>query len=93
MLNIDGQMTTIQRDIATRHTQSRSPRITRHDPAPRDTVQLSGAAEAAAADEVRLRTGLIDRIRREIESGTYITTEKLDIAAEQLHRYLRTARD
>ena len=93
MLNIDSQLTTIHRDTATRHTQSRSPRITRHDPAPRDTVQLSSAAEAASADEARLRAALIDRIRGEIESGSYITAEKLDIAAEQLHRYLRTARD
>lgn len=95
MLKIDTQTPPkIHHDSPSRHAPAaaRAPRLLRHDPGPGDTLDLSAAAAAAAADESRLRAGLIERIRGEIEAGRYLTDAKLDIAAERLHCELRGAR-
>ena len=56
-----------------------------------DTVELSDRARELARPpqaNVNFRTDLVQRIRTEIESGTYETQDKLDIAADRLTRDL-----
>lgn len=56
-----------------------------------DTVELSDRARELARPpqaDPGFRADLVQRIRTEIENGTYETPEKLDIAAERLARDL-----
>ncbi len=54
--------------------------------APADTVEISPAARYASrlAEVPAVRTELIQRIRSEIQAGTYETGEKLDVALGKL---------
>lgn len=55
-----------------------------------DSVELSDAArQAASSDEVR--HDLVNRVRAELEAGTYETEGKLDTAIEGLKEDLRKA--
>jgi anti-sigma28 factor (negative regulator of flagellin synthesis) len=65
------------------------------DPAPSqhgrgvDRVELSETAKrVGGVGDTGLRTDLIERIRREIEAGTYETPERLEITAERIARVL-----
>lgn len=51
-----------------------------------DRVELSRAAKylSQLRAEPEQRTDLINRVRAEIESGTYLSDDKLDQAADQL---------
>lgn len=55
-----------------------------------DSVELSSAArtEVASADDA-VREDLVQRVRAEIEAGTYLTDDKLDVVVDRLHRELR----
>jgi hypothetical protein len=86
---------TLQRDAYVHRTaEGREPRLVSddiRDSAAGDTLHLSEAAEQAAEEQGGLRGELIQRIRAEIEAGQYLTPEKIDIAAEELRRKLRSA--
>lgn len=58
-----------------------------------DAVELSPAArEQLARDEsTSIRAGLVERVRAEIAAGTYLTDEKLEAAANQMHAEMFTA--
>lgn len=51
-----------------------------------DQLEISPAAEAAinAADKGGFRADLVERVRNEIESGTYESPDKLDAALDRL---------
>ena len=51
-----------------------------------DRVDISPAAEAAvrAAESGEIRHELVNQIRDQIESGTYETPDKLDVALDRL---------
>lgn len=51
-----------------------------------DQVEVSGMARLLAKlrELPEVRQGLVDRVRREIESGVYDTPEKLDAALDRL---------
>ncbi len=57
-----------------------------------DTLEVSSMASllsksSEGGDRISsppVRTGLVDRVRREIASGTYDTPEKLDIALDRM---------
>lgn len=56
-----------------------------HDPgiARGDAVELSDAARDHA-ESTPIRQERVDQVRAEIRSGTYLTDEKMEIAAERL---------
>jgi anti-sigma28 factor (negative regulator of flagellin synthesis) len=62
----------------------------RHAPADRaDSVELSEAArDFDDLKSGRIREALVQRIRAEIAEGTYLTTEKIDVAVDRLHAEL-----
>lgn len=71
----------------TARTQDRRPPVEVHiHSEPVDTVDLS--EQARLLDSLRARTesspGQVERIRAEIERGTYLTDEKLDRALDAL---------
>ena len=53
---------------------------------PVDQVQISLEAKLKSllSQVPEVRENLIERVRREIDAGTYLTEEKLDIAIERL---------
>lgn len=52
-----------------------------------DVVELSGKATAPLA-EPRVREALVDDVRRRIAEGSYLTADKLTVAAERLLKEL-----
>ncbi|MEO1130110.1 MAG: flagellar biosynthesis anti-sigma factor FlgM [Planctomycetota bacterium] len=69
--------------------QQRSAAPAQNDPAARnversDQVELSSIARSL--QDPQIRTDLVQRIRAEIESGSYETPQRLDQAAEALAR-------
>ena len=64
------------------HLPSRLLRSSR-PPVSRKGLCLSGVMEAPAANPA-IRYDLVARVRREIEAGTYETTEKLEAALSRL---------
>lgn len=52
----------------------------------RDTVELSAAAKMAAKiqDGSVVRTDLVERVRNEIDAGTYETPERIDATVDRL---------
>ncbi|MBX3402732.1 MAG: flagellar biosynthesis anti-sigma factor FlgM [Phycisphaeraceae bacterium] len=50
-----------------------------------DSAEFSSRARLAAGP---VRQDLVEQVRRQIETGRYATTEKLDVAAERLARDL-----
>ena len=53
---------------------------------PADQVEISAAADAAAAasEKGEIRPDLVARVRSEIAAGTYESPDKLDLALEKL---------
>jgi len=49
-----------------------------------DRVEVSREAREAGPRTEGVRRDLVDRVRREIESGTYETDEKLNLAADKV---------
>ncbi len=50
-----------------------------------DVAEISqGAREAARADATPIRSELVQRIREEIQAGTYLTDDKLDAVADRI---------
>jgi hypothetical protein len=56
----------------------------------RDAVELSdrARAKATAGESATMRVDLVQRVRSEIEAGTYLTEQKLDAVVNRLHREL-----
>ncbi|MEO1237219.1 MAG: flagellar biosynthesis anti-sigma factor FlgM [Planctomycetota bacterium] len=55
-----------------------------------DQLELSDAARVLArlADRPEVREDLVNRVRAQIEAGTYVTPEKIDAAVEGLDQDL-----
>jgi len=53
---------------------------------PRDVIEISVAAKLAATlrELPEVRKDLVARVRAEIQNGTYVTEEKLEIALDKL---------
>lgn len=50
-----------------------------------DVAEISTLArEAARVDSRPIRAELVQEVRRQIEAGTYLTTDKLDAAADRM---------
>ena len=66
--------------------QSGSPQSGKAAAGPADQLDISPAAEAAiqAAEGGEIRSELVARVRGEIASGTYETSEKLDATLDRL---------
>ena len=66
-----------------------SPRPTHSTHRGEDTAEISaGAREAARAESIPFRSELVRQVRQQIEAGTYLTTEKLEAAADRVSRDL-----
>ena len=65
--------------VATNNTKVEPPGIS-------DTVEISDVAKLAAkiSEIPEVRTQLIERVKTELATGTYETSEKLEIAVERL---------
>jgi anti-sigma28 factor (negative regulator of flagellin synthesis) len=56
---------------------------------PQDRVELSAASERASESSVSSATDQrIRDIRAQIAAGTYLTPDKIDVAAERLHEQI-----
>ena len=55
-----------------------------------DTAEVSEAATRypELTGSTRIRTELVERLRREIATGHYLTPDKLEVAAQRLHEQL-----
>ena len=75
--------------------QERTARIAPAQPAggeaARDAIELSDAARNHI-DAAGIRRGLVERVRAEIAGDTYVTDEKLEIAADRLLKDLLARR-
>ncbi len=87
-------------DPSIRRISDTPPTNARSDTRARDVAEIShGAIEASRAEAspapIRaelVRAELVNRIREQIASGTYLTDDKLDVVADRLSRRLhRTA--
>lgn len=54
-----------------------------------DAVELSAAAQRELSGTDEPRTELVQRIRAEIQDGTYLTDEKLNATVDRLAKALR----
>jgi anti-sigma28 factor (negative regulator of flagellin synthesis) len=52
--------------------------------APRDTAELSSAAQVESADAARVSDDAVARVKAEIASGTYLTEERINGAIDKL---------
>ncbi len=78
--------TTVVRNEPVRTADRRPPVEVHIQPEPVDTVDLSERARLldALRSQPDFRPEVVDRVKAEIEQGTYLTDEKLDMALDAL---------